>query len=394
MQIKPARGFDVAVIGAGPAGSSTAITLARLGYAVILLDRARFPRHKLCGDFLNPINWPALEDLGVADAVRECQHVKIGRFAASSANGRITTGPLPLQALLCSGLGIQRYFLDDVLINGAKHAGVAVEEGCNVTAISRERAGWAIKCRASGGGETRYARLLVGADGRNSKVARQLKLATVQAKKPGSVGFQMRLKLASGVRDSVEVHEFAGGYAGIVRLDHETINLAFTIERSCLRAAASFENLRKHYLDGNSALRDLLSRAAPCDKLRSIWPVYFPARKRYGDDFLLVGDAAQVTEPVTGEGVYFALKSGQLAAQAIAEGLQNPQSLRLKLARYDSACTRQFSRRTRLNATLRILIRHPSLFGAAVFLLERRKGFLRALLRQVCGGASRGNAAA
>jgi geranylgeranyl reductase family protein len=379
------RSFDVAVIGAGPAGSSTAITLARLGYAVILLDRARFPRHKLCGDFLSPINWPLLEQLDVAGAVRESRHVKISRFALCSAAGQMAAAPLPLPDALHCGLGLQRSVLDELLIKRAKRAGVAVEEGYNVTALSREKFGWAIKCRAGSAGEIRYARLVVGADGRNSKMARQLKLDAAQPRLGGSIGFQVRLKLTGALTDSVEVYQFAGGYAGLLRLDHETINLAFTLERSCLRPAASFDALRKHCLDRNPALRELLLRAEPCSELRSIWPIHFAARKRYGNGFLLVGDAAQVTEPVTGEGIYFALKSGQLAAQSIAAGLQRQQWLDHELARYGSACRRAFRKRTRLNAALRIVMRHPLLLHSA---LSLHQPLLRGVLRQVCGSAS------
>ena len=69
--------FDVAIVGAGPAGSSAAISLARKGYSVILLERAIFPREKLCGDFLNPANWPLLERLGVVDEILSLEHEKV-----------------------------------------------------------------------------------------------------------------------------------------------------------------------------------------------------------------------------------------------------------------------------------------------------------------------------
>ncbi len=387
------RRFDVAVIGAGPAGSATAITLAGLGCAVLLLDRARFPRDKLCGDFLNPINWPILEDLGAADAVRECKHVKISGFSVTSARGQRAASPLPAHDALHSGLGIQRYFLDYALVNRAKKLGVTVQDGYKVLAITRETTGWAINCRTPEGNETRHARLLVGADGRNSKVARQLNLDGPGPHQRGSVGFQMRLNLASGIEDSVQVYYFRGGYAGVIRIDPDTINVAFTIGRSFLPDGISFQGLRKNYLEQNSDLRDLLLHSEPCGQLRSIWPVYFAPRKRYGDGFVLVGDAAQVTEPVTGEGIYFALKSGQLAARSIAGALRHGGSFSDHLARYESACTEEFGRRARINMGLRLLMTRPVLLGAAVRLVGWRRDLLEAVLMQVCGGAYRHAAA-
>ncbi|MGH7928106.1 MAG: NAD(P)/FAD-dependent oxidoreductase, partial [Candidatus Binatia bacterium] len=245
------REFDVAVIGAGPAGSATAISLASVGHRVVLLDRARFPRDKLCGDFLNPISWPVLEDLGVADAVRECVHVKVLRFRVSAASGESAGSPLPLRDTLHSGLGIQRYFLDDVLVTRAKRLGVTVAEGCNVFGISREKGGWIVSYRGPHGNENRRARLLVGADGRNSRIARQLKLDAIGTQNHGSIGFQIRLEMISGLEDSVQVHQFPGGYAGLVRLDAETVNLCFTLDQSSAGKAISFDLLRKDFLNRN-----------------------------------------------------------------------------------------------------------------------------------------------
>ncbi len=379
------RTFDVAVIGAGPAGSSTAITLAGLGCAVLLLDRARFPREKLCGDFLNPSSWPVLADLGVADAVRGCNPVRISGFSVHSVNGQSAAGPLPAQDALHGALGIPRYLLDDVLINRAKQVAVTVQEGCTVRAISRETASWAIHCRSAPGEETWRARFLVGADGRNSKVARELKLDGAAPGRHSAVGFQMRFKLASAIEDTVQLYHFRGGYAGVVRIDPATINVAFVIDRASLRDRISFPALRRQYLEQNPRLRALLRAGEPCGKLRSIWPVYFAPRRRHGDGFALVGDAAQVTEPLTGEGIYFALKSGQLAARCIAEARRHAPSSGVDLTHYQDASNREFRKRARFNLGLRLLMRRPGLFGAAVLLLGWRKDLLQALLRQVCG---------
>jgi flavin-dependent dehydrogenase len=184
----------------------------------------------------------------------------------------------------------------------------------------------------------------------------------------------------------VQLYHFRGGYAGVVRIDPDTINVAFTIDRSSLRDPISFQALRKGYLEQNSRMRDLLCHSESCGKLRSTWPIYLPPRKRYGRGFALVGDAAQVTEPVSGEGIYFALKSGQLAARSIAEALRDTRFADVVLTSYESAYNDELGTRVRLNTGLRLLMNRPVLLGAAVFLLERRKDWLQAVLRQICGG--------
>ena len=82
------RSFDVVIVGAGPAGSATAIALTRLGYEVALVDKKVFPREKLCGDFINPINWPIFRDLGVEDRVLAEPHGEVSGFRITSPSGR------------------------------------------------------------------------------------------------------------------------------------------------------------------------------------------------------------------------------------------------------------------------------------------------------------------
>ena len=87
--------FDVGIVGAGPAGSSAAIALARKGYSVALLDKEQFPREKLCGDFLNPINWPLLRELEVDREILARSHQKVTTFRFTSFSGEEAEVPLP-----------------------------------------------------------------------------------------------------------------------------------------------------------------------------------------------------------------------------------------------------------------------------------------------------------
>ena len=112
--------FDVAIIGAGPAGSSAAIALAGKGYSVALLDKEQFPREKLCGDFLNPVNWPMLRVLKVEEAVLACPHEKIETFHFTDFSG--AEAEIPLSASgdrAIAGLGLRRVDLDRVLLQRA-----------------------------------------------------------------------------------------------------------------------------------------------------------------------------------------------------------------------------------------------------------------------------------
>jgi geranylgeranyl reductase family protein len=375
---------DVAIVGAGPAGSSTAITLAQKGYHVALIDRARFPREKLCGDFVNPINWPVLDQLAVSQDVLARPHNKISSFRITAADGAEAFSAIPVQGERGFGLGLRRFHLDHVLLQRAKRAGVSVNEGVKVTGVERNSSGWRLDMDRHGERFSTRAKVLVGADGRNSLVACQLGVALERPKPSSSVGFEIQLRKCFAVRASVEIHQFGGGYAGLARIDESTIKLGFAVQRSLLGRSVSFESLRERFLCRNPFLDKLLCVSEPASDLRSAWPVYFVPRKCFGAGFLLVGDAARVTEPVTGEGIFFALRSGQLAATAIAAALRVGDESLARFSQYDRACRAEFGARLRLNSLIRVLMYRPKLLSLAIELLGKRKQLMESLINAVC----------
>ncbi|MEK7334064.1 MAG: NAD(P)/FAD-dependent oxidoreductase, partial [Candidatus Binatota bacterium] len=160
--------FDVAIVGAGPAGSSAAISLARKGYSVILLERAIFPREKLCGDFLNPANWPLLERLGVVDEILSLEHEKVTAFRISTFSGAEAAISFPSRnGRTLFGLGLRRSSLDDLLLRSAQREGVQVKQGCKVGYLAKEAGGWSLSLGDQSKGKRVSSSFLIGADGRN-----------------------------------------------------------------------------------------------------------------------------------------------------------------------------------------------------------------------------------
>ena len=386
------QSFDVAVIGGGPSGASAAITLAKFGYGVLLVDRAVFPRDKLCGDFINPVNWPILQELNVSQDVLAREHAEVRKFRLTASNGTEAAAALPMRGAQQFGLGLRRYYLDHLLLERAKRDGASVVEGARVKRLYKNAEGWVLQFERTGELVSHRARIIVGADGRNSWVARRLGVAGVEQSRRRSVGFAVQLKKIHGLDGSVEIHQFPGGYAGLIRVDAQTVNLCFTIERSCLQQSVSFEALRNLQLNKNPFLRDELVDAEPCGDLRSVSPVYFPPRKCFGDGFLLVGDAARVTEPVTGEGIYLALRSGQLAGKTIDGALRRKDTTSNCLSEYQRACHEEFRKRFQLNYLARVLARHPSLLSSLIGFSAKRRHLLDSMLQSACALDSRSGA--
>lgn len=375
--------FDVAIIGAGPAGAASAIFLARRGYSVALLDKAVFPRAKLCGDFLNPACWGLFDRLGIRAALASLEHQRIGRFRLSTPSAEAAV-PFPSpDGRPVFGFGLRRSLFDDLLLRLAIQEGVAVEQGARLSGLERAGADWRL-ARDSAPGETLRARLLIGADGRNSWVAHRLGVAAPGEESGKYVAFQLSLADCDGPGEDIQIHLFPGGYAGLAGVGGRSANLCFAIERRIVRESPSFEAVLERHLARNSRLKKALDHSPIDGEVRSTYPVYFSPRRSFGDGFLLAGDAARVTEPVTGEGVYFALKSGQLAAEAADAAFRRGDLSARQLSAYAAACRGALARRQGVNRLIRAMVLRSYLLTPLIRLAAKNNFPINALVGLVC----------
>jgi len=312
---------DVIVVGAGPAGASVAALLALQGRDVLVLDRARFPRDKTCGEAVSPRAWPVLETIGAAPWIRaEGPHPLRGMILTSSDGTRFA-GRYPQEQL--PGFALRRLVLDAALVRAARARGACVHEGVRVTGLLREE-GRAAGVEAVGpdGEPLRIeARVVVGADGRQSVVARDLRLRRSHRMRRFAVrghwdGMQ-------GLVDSGEMHVVPGGYCGIAPLSATLANVAFVLDRREMGTAAG--DVRGFYLQELQArfprVAERLAGARLVEPPRAIGPLAVTARGVSAPGAVLVGDAAGFYDPFTGEGVTLALRSAELAAEAIDAAL-------------------------------------------------------------------------
>lgn len=376
--------FDVAIVGAGPSGSSAAIALARKGYSVALLDKEQFPREKICGDFLNPVNWPVLRQLEVEREVLLRPHGKVTTFRLTSFSGDEAEVPLRRRnGATVFGLGLRRFDLDHVLIAQAEQKGATVLQGCRVKELRRESDDWVLVSERSGTIDRFHARILIGADGRNSWVAHHLGMTGGAGRQGRSVGFQVHLKCSAGVAGKVEIHLFPGGYAGLVRLNRDTVTLGLAVDKARLPDQRQAEFVLNQCLPQNPSLREI-ARAQRLSEVRSAYPLCFPPRRICDEGVLLVGDAAGVNEPVTGEGVYFAMKSGLLAADAIHQAFERTDLSAPHLWAYAREWRRVFRLRRGTNSLIRWLIYRPALLSPFIRMSVKRGRVLDSIVQAIC----------
>src|SRR5690349_5425446 len=209
--------FDVAIVGGGPAGSSCAAFCARASLRTLVLEREKFPREKVCGDCLNPSCWPVLKRLSLAQRVRDLPHSKLDSVEFIAIGGRNVIVDLP-SGDYCE-LSVKRSLFDALLLKRAQELGAHVHEETTVTALVHDE-NWKIETDR---GENFSARILVGADGRNSTVAR-LRNLLPKAKRE-RVALQAHIPLPLNFGRRVVLEFLPNGYSGQAPVNETELNL-------------------------------------------------------------------------------------------------------------------------------------------------------------------------
>lgn len=357
--------FDVAIVGGGPAGSSSAAFCAKAGLRTLLLERATFPREKVCGDCVNPACWPILRRLELAERLRALPHAKLDYVELIGINGRRLRAPLP------SGenaeIAIKRSLLDELLLLRARELGATVHEDTTVTALTApdpRSQHWLI----SAGEQSFRSRVLVAADGRNSTVARLCGLLPRTAKE--RIALQTHLPLPAGFGDRVVLEFRPEGYSGQAPVGGGQLNL-------CLASVP----------DKISALRQWAEARFDISSDHS-WRTITPLRRTpipagQGSLFL-VGDSARVVEPFTGEGIYYALASAELAAKAILFQCDGQGADEVSAA-YSAAHQQLYRGRLWINRLARAAVLSPRAASLLLEALRVQPGVLRFLTAKITG---------
>ncbi|MDI4645983.1 NAD(P)/FAD-dependent oxidoreductase [Cohnella hashimotonis] len=331
---------DVAIIGAGIAGSSLAKALADRGRSVLLIDRKGFPRHKVCGEFLSPESIGILSELGFASALKSLEPAEI-RAARIHAFG---SAPLYIR-LPGVAWGLSRFALDEALHREARMAGVEVATGTTVSSMRREAEGCSLNILRGGEAITVRARAVIGAWGGGGRLS--VLTGAQRRNKPASspyLGVKMHF---TGIeaRDEVELYFFDGGYLGLSPASNGIVNAAALLDRRTVRDAPTVVQGWLELARSRSQALDLrLSGALPVSGTHAaIAPVRLYARPVPWDGIPLVGDACATIPPLCGDGMSMALRAAQLCAMSAERYLCGELSLQEWEEAYARAIRSEFS---------------------------------------------------
>ena len=376
------RDAEVIVVGAGPAGAATAWALAKEGVDVLVLDRARFPRDKICAEYLSPQASRILSDMGVLEEIERSGPAHLAGMRLRAPNGLVANGEFAanhgFHGFRDKGLAIRRTILDEIVLRGARSVGARVEEGVRVTDVVRNsgaRVSGVSTIGPNGVARTLRSHYIVGADGLRSVIGRRLGLVKTSRIWPRRIALVAHYRKVQGVTDMGEMHVDYDGYFGIVDVGDGKMNVAVVIPMSRAKQIGEDKTaFFERWIASRPHLAERFVGAERITPVRATGPFATASRRAWSPGAALVGDAADFFDPFTGEGIYAALRGGELLAPHILEALERPVGdERRILSGYDTARKREFGGKWKLERIVGMAIAHPYFLNNAAKVLSRRK---------------------
>lgn len=375
--ITDAREVDVLIVGAGPAGAATALQLARAGFRVLLTDKKAFPRDKPCGEFFSPQCVPYLQALGLGDLFARLGAWRVHGMRLSTS-GRTSEGRfrrLPDRgAHGDTGFGLRRVVFDHELVRAAQRAGASFWPRHEFVALCRTDDGGvtgALLRDPAGELHTVAARYVVGADGVRSRVAKAL-------------GVQRPLRWLDQVAfvahfrdvppgDHSAVHLLRGGFCAATTVDDGIWSFNLVVPRATLRTRppGDWDAFVHGALRDAPELVERLRRGTRLSPWRGTGPMAFTTTAQTRAGIALVGDAAGYVDPLTGEGLYYALFGARALGEALERALHRPAAAPQALAHYCRTRRRELAPRLFVARQIQRALRHPWLVSAVVGAFRR-----------------------
>jgi flavin-dependent dehydrogenase len=365
---------NVIVIGGGLGGLVTAISLAREGVPVTVVEKKSYPFHKVCGEYVSNEVLPFLQWIGADPQVLE--PACITRFQLSSPAGRSLCTSLDL-----GGFGVSRYVLDHYLYQIA--LGIGVEFRLHTSVDGFAFADDAFEVSLSDG-TSLQSKVVVGAFGKRANLDRQLDRPFFRNRSP-YVGVKYHFR-ADFPRDLIALHNFEGGYAGVVAIEDNKYNLCYLTTRQNLKSCGSIPEMEEQLLARNPFLRHLLREAEFLySQPEVINEISFAPKTCVEDHVLMCGDAAGMITPLCGNGMAMAIHSAKVLSAHLLPHLRG-QATRAQLEEgYRREWQRHFARRLQVGRAVQKIFGHSVLSEMAIGLFRSFPAGVEALMRRTHG---------
>jgi flavin-dependent dehydrogenase len=347
------RPYDVVIAGAGLAGASLALRLANGGAQVALLDANFFPRDKVCGEYLSPECWEALDRLDLLPELSRTSCQPIRHVRITTPRGRIVETEV-IGPEGSPGIGLSRATLDNALVRRAEAAGVQVLERtrCGSPIIEHGRVVGVHARHAQYGNIHLRASVTIAANGRHSSLVR----ATGQTRPVGGrrlrfIGVKRHFAIApESDREpagSVGLHLVGGGYCGTCRVDGSLTNVCALMPEPLIRHfGGDLDRVAAESFTENPALARVLGSASPAGEWKAIAGVRVEVATPKVPGILYAGDCQGTVDPLGGQGMTMALLSAEALVPFVQRALVSDEGVSLRTQRScQLAWHRRFDRR-------------------------------------------------
>ena len=389
----PAGEADVIVVGAGPAGSATAFYLAQSGLDVLLLEKSRFPRDKVCGDGLTPRAVKALVGMGVSVSEQD-GWVRNKGLRVIGAGKRLELPWPELSSYPGYGLVRTRHDLDETLARRAQKAGARLHEEVTVTGPVRDELTGRITgvtARPAGGEERAYrSRVVVAADGNSSRLSVAVGLRK-RDDRPLGVAVRTYYRTPRHDDDYLESwldlwdgDRLLPGYGWIFGMGDGTSNVGLgLLNTSAAFAHTDYHALLRRWLKGMPAEWGFTEENRTEPIRGAALPMGFNRTPHYHEGMMLAGDAGGMVNPFNGEGIAYALESGEILARTIVQALARDRAAETErvLAGYPAALSQAYGGYYTLGRQFVKLIGKPGLMRFATKHAMNRPALMRAALK-------------
>ena len=374
--------FDVVVIGAGPAGSTLAALLAGRGVRVALVDRATFPRDKVCGEFLSYDSLPVLDAMGLLSIFDDRGAERIRRCVVR-ARARTYGFDLPSPAR-----GISRRLLDATLFEHAVSLGATPLAGWGADDIRRGELTVVDVRGAEGELRSLFARVVVGAWGRWGRLDQTLGRAFVTNRSQRHFGYKRHFVRRNDIDGVIHLYSYERGYLGVSNVESDRTNVCGLVHADRIRdLKGGWEQFVENLSLESEDLRDLFTTSRPAQEgFLSSDPVIFAARSPVQSGIIMIGDSGGIIDPLTGNGMTMGIQSALLAAGSVIQILGGGRFAEGAIDRYQAAWHAWFDDRLAWSRRTAWLLGRPRVLRAAIgavrspragsFLLEKTRARL------------------
>src|SRR3989344_480926 len=377
--------FDVIVVGGGPGGSTTASFLSKNGARVLLLDKASFPRDKTCGDAIGRRCEAVMKELGIPGEVEKVPHAKIYGVTFSAPNGKICEIAVPKGRASDYSYCSRREVFDNIVFQFAKkQKNVQAIENFMVTDVLKENKGGedfvvgvkGIDLKSKKETEFR-AKVVVGADGALSVVAKKLGLNEVDLQHH-CVALRAYYEGVEGLTDKIEIHFVESampGYFWIFPVEDGKANVGIgMLSNEITERGIKLQELMFKVIENEPMFRGRFRNAKLVSDVKG-WtlPLGSKERKSYGNGFVLVGDAASLIDPFSGEGIGNAMLAGKIASVVILDCLKSNDFSENVLKEYHKQLWKELGPELKTSYKLQRLVKNKLILNWVVGRASRSK---------------------